>query len=276
MAEAYDAGACGLEECDGSAPSGRMLLVYASAIAADAVLRAVRGVPGVRAGVPEACPSVDWTERWREGLVPIVVSPELVVRPSCVATTLAPGQRELEIDPGRAFGTGGHESTRLALEVLASLPRAVRAGASVLDVGTGSGVLALAAIRLGATSAIGVDCDPTSPEVARENALRNGLDHAARFVTGSLAALRTVPFDLVLANLLRSELLPMLPALSRHFGPATHGVLAGLLDADVPEVLTALEAVALHGSRSRERVDADGTVWAGLLVRRIEPSRDTG
>ena len=118
----------------------------------------------------------------------------------------------LEIDPGQAFGTGGHASTRLALELLAALPEEAVHGARVLDVGCGTGVLALSALALGAASAVAHDLDPLATRATQENALRNGLAGPLSVFTGPVAALGGDLFSLVLLNMIRSELLPLLPA----------------------------------------------------------------
>jgi ribosomal protein L11 methyltransferase len=264
-AEAFAAGALGLEECEGEEPGTVMLRIYAPAPLADAVWAAVVATCGV--GVvsdPVACPPQDWAGAWRAGLAPIVVSDELVVRPSFAAHALAPGQFEVVIDPGQAFGTGSHESTRLALELLAALPRSLRAGMRVLDVGTGSGVLALAALRLGAAAALGVDVDPVAVAVARENARANGLAARAEFVVGSLEALGPRPFDLVLANLLKRELLPLLPSLVKHVRPGARVLVSGILVAEGDFVREQLRAAGLGAVAARERIDASGTAWLGL------------
>jgi len=264
-AEAFAAGAVGLEEREGGEPDAVMLLIYAPAPQAEAVRAAVAAASGVRVvGAAEPCPAVDWVEAWREGLVPIVISAELVVRPSSAAHELRPGQSELVIDPGQAFGTGSHESTRLALELLAALPRSLRVGASVLDIGTGSGVLALAALRLGAASVVGFDVDPVAVAVARENALRNGLAGRVCFFAGILDALVSRRFDLVLANLLKRELLPLLPAIAGRVRPGTHVLISGLLAAEGEEVLAGLAKAGLRRVGSRERRDESGTLWIGL------------
>lgn len=264
-AEAFAAGAAGIEEREGEGPGAITLLVYAPEARAESVRAAVAAVAGIRrVSAAEVCPALDWAAAWRAGLGPIVVSEALVVRPSFAPHVLAPGQQELEIDPGQAFGTGGHESTRLALELLAALPRAVREGASVLDVGTGSGVLALAALRLGAARAVGLDLDPVAVRVARENALQNGLAEPLLLLAGSLDALAPRRFDLVLANLLKRELLPLVPALLRHVRPGSRVVVSGLLCEEAEEVLARLGAAGLRRIASRERRDGSGTAWLGL------------
>ena len=170
------------------------------------------------------------------------------------------------IDPGLAFGTGGHESTRLALDLLAALPRSLRVGARVLDVGTGSGVLALAALRLGAVHALGIDVDASAVSVARENALRNGLSRELDLVAGTLDGLRPASFDLVLANLLKRELLPLADEIVRRLGPGATLIVAGLLASEYKEVMAILAAKGLREVGKAELLDASGTRWLGLRL----------
>src|SRR5690606_4181347 len=170
-AEAFEAGASGLEERTEDTP---VLIVYAPADRAEAVEAALAAVLG-RAAVQPATPvpEVAWPESWKAGLRPPAVSPRLVVRPPFAAHPLAPGQREVVIEPRQAFGTGDHATTALALEAL-DAALAARPAAHVLDVGCGSGVLALAALSLGAGRAVACDLDPVATREAHENAARNG------------------------------------------------------------------------------------------------------
>ena len=154
-AEAFEAGAAGTEERDD--PEGKRILLYVSAERLHAVRQALLSVPGLEPLGEAPVPNENWSEAWKEGLTCLDISPRLRVRPSFVAVEpLAPGQGELVIDPAQAFGTGAHESTRLALECLDALAP-LAAGTRVLDVGAGTGVLALAALRLGARSAVAFD-----------------------------------------------------------------------------------------------------------------------
>ena len=136
------------------------------------------------------------------------------------------GQMRLTIDPKMAFGTGYHESTRLVLRLL---PDVVLPGARVLDVGTGTGVLAIAALALGAQSAVGVDIDPWSVTNGTENATLNGVKDRFEVREGSLDVVPESAFDLVVANIIRSVLVPMLPDLVSKMAPRTPVVFAGLL-----------------------------------------------
>src|SRR6185369_4716521 len=123
-------------------------------------------------GTAAEVPDEDWGEGWKKDLRPLDVG-RVRVRPSWIDAPPPPGAVEVVLDPGMAFGTGSHPTTALCLAGLSDL-LAGRAGASVLDVGTGSGLLAIAARKLGAGRVAGNDEDPIAVEVARENAERNG------------------------------------------------------------------------------------------------------
>jgi ribosomal protein L11 methyltransferase len=264
LAEAWEAGAAGaVEEAGG-------LVVYASSHDAGRVGAALAALASRALSIsgPEPEPRVAWAEAWKRGLGPVVISPRLLVRPP-----FAPGPADfkgatLEIEPGQAFGTGHHASTRLALLGLSELPESALRGAQFLDLGCGSGVLALAALALGAARAVGCDLDPLAPPAAVHAAHVNGFAAAARFFTGSTAAIGSGAFDGIAANLLRSELLPLMGELGRIARPRAWLVLAGLLTTEEPEVETALAAQGFRvAARASER-DAGGDAWLGLTAWR--------
>ncbi len=269
-AEAFAAGAAGIEEREGE--GGLRLIVYAPAPAAAAVARALGELAGLRVGPARPVPAEDWSESWKAGLRATVVSPRLVVRPSFAprepgAGGAAPAPAEVVIDPGQAFGTGGHESTRLALEWIDALAPALRPGDRVLDVGTGSGVLALAAARLADVRAVGLDVDPTAVSVARDNAERDGLAARVAFLVGPVDAVAG-SFDLVVANLLSRELRPLAASLARATRPGGHAVISGLLAHESADAARELAAVGLRRAGARHRDDASGVRWTSLLTTR--------
>ena len=247
---AYEAGALGLEEREDE--SGRH---------AAPLRRRPRRAPALRAALAGGRSRAARAGRDRAGSrhglerglearasAPRVISERLVVRPSLVAHALAPGQVELVIDPGQAFGTGTHASTRLALEWIDALAPGLAAGARVLDVGTGSGVLALAAAALAPRArSSAFDLDPVAAREARANCRAQRLRGSRAAVCGR-ARERSPPaaFDLVVANLLRSEALPLLAGLAARTRAGGQAVFSGLLAAEIEAFSEALARGGLH------------------------------
>ncbi len=265
LAEVWEAGASGLEEREaGDAVS---LIVYVPTPLGDAVAAAARAIAGPDAvAPPEPVPEADWSEAWKRELAPLEISSRLVVRPPFASHPLADGQDEVVIEPRQAFGTGAHASTWLALELI-DQRLAARPGGRMLDVGCGSGVLALAALRLGAERAVALDLDPLAPREAAENARRNGLGDRLEVLLGPVAALAGRGFELVAANLLRRELEPELAAITGRVASGGALVLAGLLATERAGVERALADRGFRVAASRTR-DAGGDSWLGLLTMR--------
>jgi ribosomal protein L11 methyltransferase len=175
------------------------------------------------------------------------------------------GKLALEIDAGIAFGTGRHQTTRGCLELIEGL--ADRPPARPLDLGCGTGILALAMARLWGVAVIAADNDPDAVAVTRENAERNGLQGSIRPLRSEgyvAAALRRAgPFDLVVANILARPLIEMAPDLVRHLMPGGRAILSGLLIEQEREVLAAHRALGLRCEARRHHGD-----WSALLLRR--------
>ena len=153
-------------------------------------------------------PSQDWNEAWTRSVKPLRIG-RLVIRPSWEPVLLSPGDIEIVLDPKQAFGTGHHATTRMLLEWL---QEDIRGGEQVLDVGTGSAILAMAAVKLGAASAVGVEVDSVAVDCAREYVVLNGLNDQIDIIAGTLADLpqgRGTNADLVLANLDRQTVLDL-------------------------------------------------------------------
>jgi ribosomal protein L11 methyltransferase len=267
-AVAFDAGALGLEEREEGL--GVTLLLYTTAECAPALRAALAdGDPAPsELGEIEGVPDTDWSESWKAGLGASVISERLVVRPSFVAHARAPGQAEVVIDPGQAFGTGTHASTRLALEWIDRLAGALPAGARVLDVGTGSGVLALAAAALAEVRVVAFDLDPVAVREARANAASNGCAVRVALFAGRLDALAGSGFDLIVANLLRSEALPLLAGLAARTRAGGQAVFSGLLESEIEAFSAAATAAGFTPNGVRRTEDANGERWASLLTRR--------
>jgi len=203
----------------------------------------------------------DWAERWREFHKPLRLGDRLVVRPPWELADPAPATGEfaaldIVIDPGRAFGTGAHATTSLCLEFLLDLPPT----GSALDLGCGSGVLAIAAAKLGWTPVTALDYDPLSVEATIENAQVNSVDLAvARFDLRT----ETVPSaDLVLANLLA----PLLAIYAQKLlTPPPVLITSGLLRSETDHTSALFQAVGMSEINRREQGD-----WSALLMRRNE------
>lgn len=268
-AEAWEAGALGVEER--SSPSGdTLLLLYTAAETADAVRQAVAEVPGALFGETRAVVETDWSQEWRKGLEAVRVGKRLVVRPSWIDVALGRDQVEVVIDPGQAFGTGGHVSTRLALEWIEAIActGAFEPGHRALDVGAGTGVLALAALKLGVGTALGFDLDPLSGEACREWAERNGLGDRMTAFVGPIDAISEGEFDWVFANLLKREMLPIASEIAAATRAGGHAVFSGLLASEREEVEARLAAAGFGATRARAAVDPNGDEWISLLMRR--------
>jgi ribosomal protein L11 methyltransferase len=267
LAEAMAAGASGAEQRESE--RGVTLLLYAPDARREAVVRAATDAVGRERVEVSAVVKRDWSEVWKAGLRAIEVSPRLRVRPSFDTSPARPEQRDLVIDPGQAFGTGGHESTRLALAWIDALRGELAGGHGVLDVGTGTGVLALAALALGADRATAFDLDPLAAPAARGNATRNALDAHLSLFTGPIEALApSVAFRGIVANMLRRELEPVLAAMVDRLDAGGWLVISGLLDDEVARWTRRADAAGLELESMRRACDASGTVWAGLLMRR--------
>lgn len=202
------------------------------------------------AGAPLAVaplPERDWVAEAQRSLPPLRAG-RFFVHGSHFGGPLPKGSIALQIDPGMAFGTGHHESTRGCLLLLDALARQRRFG-HPLDLGCGSGILALAAARLWDVPVLAADNDAKAVAVARANARRNGLARLVRVVRSdgyaASALRRAAPFDLVTANILANPLIAMAPALARHLAPGGVAVLAGLLRRQEAAVLAAHAAVGL-------------------------------
>jgi len=172
----------------------------------------------------------DWNSTWKKQFTPLPVVPGLVIKPSWENYLPQPGEKVIEMDPGMAFGTGHHASTRLALELLAELCRGQRPPASVLDYGCGTGILAMAAALWGCRRILALDNDPEAVAVAGQNILANQLE--AMIKTGLPEELPPEPFAVVMANITADVLLRLATTLAAATRPGGHLILAGILVGD--------------------------------------------
>jgi ribosomal protein L11 methyltransferase len=206
----------------------------------------------------------DWAERWQEFHKPIVIAGRLRIRPSWEPHEQSgeePGSPlDIVVDPGRAFGTGAHPTTRLCLELLCELAAAGEAGGPLADLGTGSGVLAIAAAKLGWSPVRGYDHEPAAVEAAAASAEANGV--VAEFGLLNLRESLPPPAPTLTANLTAPVLREVAGQLRRS-SPPERAVCSGLLPAELDEVAAVFGAAGLEEAERRR--DGD---WAALLLRR--------
>ncbi len=170
----------------------------------------------------------DWNMKWEESIVPIEVTENIAIRPSWKEYN-GSAKIVIEIDPKMSFGTGHHETTRMMVRLL---EKYIRGGEKILDVGTGTGVLAIAAAKLGAALCIAVDRDEWSIENSLENIRKNGVSDRISLSRGEVASVADEDFDMVLANLNRNTLLYIEPELRKRCKKGGLLLLAGILTLD--------------------------------------------
>jgi len=208
-------------------------------------------------------PIQDWTSRWKEGYKPFPVGRRFLIAPSWDCPPETGGRLLLIIDPGMAFGTGTHETTQQCLMALEDYWR----GRSLLDVGTGTGILAIAAARLNPRARIvALDIDPEACAVARENVERNGVGESIALLCGTLGDVPEERFEMVIANLTSDVLAALLPMFPQRLEPDGILVLSGLLEGDETAFLEALRASALRPLEVQR-----GGEWRTIIAR-YEPS----
>jgi ribosomal protein L11 methyltransferase len=182
----------------------------------------------------------DWAESWKAFFYPQKITPHIVIKPTWRAYDPASGEQIIEIDPGMAFGTGTHPTTRLCVQLLEKF---LKPGDTVLDVGTGSGILLIAAAKLGAAKLRGLDLDPMAVDVARRNLGLNMIDPAVvEVTTGDLVDDVSGQYDVIVANILADVVLELLDDVTRVIKPGGLFICSGIIEArqaDIAEKMTA-------------------------------------
>lgn len=180
----------------------------------------------------EAC-----LDNWKKYFYPIEIGEKLLVRPVWREDYDPKGRTVLHLEPGIAFGTGTHETTRLCLE---ALEKYVSDGVAVLDVGCGSGILAVASLLLGAKSAIGIDIDELAVKSSIENAERNGVSDRYTAIHGNLADEVTGTYDIITANIVADAIIMLSGDIEKHMHKDTVYIMSGIIDSRLEDVLSAL------------------------------------
>ena len=214
-------------------------------------------------------PETNWEESWKDNYPPQYVGENLIVLPYWNAEATE-GRTPIILDPGLTFGTGAHPSTQMVMEFM---EEHIKPGMKVIDLGSGSGILSIAALRLGAASATGVDIDPKAEDIARENAGYNGFG-GDRFtaVTGNVTedralmeALAGDGYDVVLVNIVADVIIGLAPVLKNFMKENALVLCSGILDVREQDVAAALQAAGLEIVARKEKED-----WRSLALRRRE------
>ena len=210
---------------------------------------------------------VDWEESWKDNYPPQEVGEKIVVLPYWLADEETDRVKVI-LDPGLTFGTGAHPSTQMVME---KMEEVVRPGFKCLDLGSGSGILSIAALRLGAASAVGIDIDPKAEDIARENAAYNGFASPAfTALTGNVTEdkalmehLAADEYDLVLVNIVADVIIGLAPVLPNFLTERSTLICSGILDVRLEEVCAALEAAGLTVTAVKEKED-----WRSVTARK--------
>ena len=203
----------------------------------------------------------NWNEEWEKSIQPIRVTDKIIITPSWHPVN-EPDKIVLTIDPKMTFGTGYHETTRLMLRLMEQF---ITPQSLVLDIGTGTGILAIAAVKLGANHAVGIDIDELSLENGIENTERNNVSGKVEIRIGSLEAISEPAFDIVLANIIRNTILELLDGMLAKLSPAGTILFSGLLKND--------QAVMEKELRRRGVTIASviqENEWIAIAARRIQ------
>ena len=203
----------------------------------------------------------DWANNWKQYFKPLPIGEKLLIRPTWEPAAETAGRAVLSIDPGMAFGTGGHDTTRLVLE---ALERAIRPGAAMLDVGCGSGILSIASLLLGAEKAVGVDIDALAVKTALENGEENGFTPPRyTILQGDLVETVEGQYDVVAANIVADAIIALTPSIPRFLKPGGVYIVSGIIDTREADVLPVLE---VNGFTVTERLEHRG--WLCFVLRR--------
>ena len=199
----------------------------------------------------------DWENNWKAYYKPIPVGERLLIVPQWEEVPEGTGRVVLRLDPGLIFGTGSHATTQMCLEAVQDLPLE---GVSVLDLGCGSGILAIAALLLGAKDAVGVDVDPKAPDVVLENAALSGVEDRLTALAGDCVAdeglrarLMEARYGVVFANIVADVILRLAPAVRPLMAPEGVFIASGIIDGREEEVAATLKAAGLTVSEHRIR-----------------------
>ena len=209
----------------------------------------------------------NWEESWKDNYPPQEIGQSLVVLPYWREDEET-DRRKVILDPGLTFGTGAHPSTQMVMETMEDV---VKPGVHCLDLGSGSGILSITALRLGAEKAVGIDIDPKAEDIARENAAYNGFTSPEfTALTGNvtedkalMASLASEEYDLVLVNIVADVIIALAPVLPRFLTDKSTLICSGILDVRLEDVVSALDQAGLTVIQTREKED-----WRCVTAKR--------
>ena len=236
------------------------------------MLKAIRGgietlrqkTPGLNLGrlafESENIREEDWETAWKKYYHPVRIGKHIVICPCWEECTLEENDVKVTLDPGMAFGTGTHETTRLCM---AFLEKYITPNVSLLDVGTGSGILAITALLLGAKSAVGVDIDQLSVKIAQENADLNGVGEKIELVWGDLTEKLSGVYDVICANIVADVIIRLCPAVTAFMHPDTVLIISGIIEDRCQDVFAVLEENHLQIVDRNQEND-----WISVVVKK--------
>lgn len=202
----------------------------------------------------------DWATSWKAFYHPVEISPRLIICPQWEDCTPKDGQTLVTMDPGMAFGTGTHESTKLCLELLDEI---IKGGETVLDVGCGSGILSISAVSMGSKNAIGSDIDQVAVETAQENAKVNGVADKAVYHVGSFAQGVEGKFDIIFANIVADAIIKFGPNVKELLTDDGYFICSGIIDDRAGEVKRKLMEAGLMIVTAKEERG-----WVAFLAQK--------
>lgn len=180
----------------------------------------------------------DWENNWKQYYKPVYIGEHIVVKPIWEEIETKENDIVIELDPGMAFGTGTHETTRMCLEIM---EKTIKCGDEVLDIGTGSGILSIGAVKMGAKSSFAVDIDPLAVKIVGENAEVNGVQNKITTVCGNLAEKVTGKYDVIVANIIADAIIMLSPDVKPFMKEGSIYITSGIINHRLDDVLSCLK-----------------------------------